>query len=426
MPSLVSTVVKLTEELSVLDSVLPEGFDAHVFLRDYWQKKPLLIKAGSVSFLDLIEPEELAGLACEDGVESRLVQVNAVQDTWTLRHGPFTEEDFLTLPESHYSLLVQAVDQWVDDVAALLADFAFIPSWRIDDVMISYATDQGNVGPHFDYYDVFLIQGMGQKRWQVGDICNSMTERSDSSGLRLLKNFVARQEWIVDPGDILYIPPGYSHYGVAIGNSMTYSVGFRAPAQADILSGVLDDALDSLSEDRRFSDAIARLPQHPGEITADVVEHLQNIIREQMLDTQRIRQWFGRTMTTPKYPLQDEAGDHAPHEHGEHCDHDHDDEEEQLLIESVFDLQKAFKSGAGVYKVPGARIAYSLAEGKAELYADGECHVCDSRLLSLLQALSTPGKVDEIDRDVIAVALKDKEASALLLSLYDGGSLVMG
>lgn len=415
----------------MLDSILPDDFDTHAFLRDYWQKKPLLIRAGSVSFLDLIEPEELAGLACEEGVESRLVQVNATLDSWTLRQGPFSEDDFLNLPESHYSLLVQAVDQWVDDVAALLSDFAFIPSWRIDDVMISYATDQGNVGPHFDYYDVFLIQGMGQKRWQIGDLCNSMTERCDDSGLRLLKNFVAREEWIVNPGDILYIPPGYAHYGVAIGNSMTYSVGFRAPAVADILSGVLDDALDVLSEDQRYADVSARLPVHPGEITADVVSHLQDIIRAQMLDPARIRQWFGRTMTTPKYPLQDDGfADQPAHEHDEHCDHDHDhdhdDEDEHIEINNVSDLTAAISKGAGVYKVPGARIAYAVADNKVECYADGECHVCDLRLLALLQALGTPGKIDEIEREVIEAAIADAEAAALLMTLYDGGSLVIG
>lgn len=403
-------------------SVLPEDFDAQVFLRDYWQKKPLLIRAGSESFLDLLEPEELAGLACEEGVESRLVQVNAALDTWTLRQGPFSEDDFLSLPESHYSLLVQAVDQWVDDVAAMLSDFSFIPSWRIDDVMISYATDQGNVGPHFDYYDVFLIQGMGQKRWQVGDLCNSMTERSDDSGLRLLKNFVAREEWIVNAGDILYIPPGYAHYGVAIGNSMTYSVGFRAPAHADILSGVLDDALDTLSEDQRYADVSAQLPVHSGEIAADVIEHLQELIRTQMLDPQRIRQWFGRTMTTPKYPLQDD--DQEVHEHGEDCDHEHD--EVQFEIASIEDIKAAFSAGAGIYKVPGARIAYAMANERAELFADGECYLCDLRLYSLLQALSTPGKVDEIDRKVVEAALREDEAAALLLSLYEAGSLVIG
>lgn len=405
------------------DYVLPESFDAQVFLRDYWQKKPVLIRAGSLSFLDLLEPEELAGLACEEGVESRLVQVNSALDTWTLREGPFVEDDFLSLPESHYSLLVQAVDHWVDDVAALLSDFSFIPSWRIDDVMISYATDQGNVGPHFDYYDVFLIQGMGQKRWQIGDLCNSMTERCDDSGLRLLKKFVAREEWIVNAGDILYIPPGYSHYGVAIGNSMTYSVGFRAPAHADILSGVLDDALDTLTEDQRYADVSARLPVHTGEITADVIEHLQSVIRSQMLDPQRIRQWFGRTITTPKYPSQ---GEQEAHVHGDDCHHDHDHDQERFEIENVEDLKAAITGGAGIYKVPGARIAYAVAGGNAELFADGECYLCDLRLYSLLQALSTPGKVDEIDRKVILAALRDKEALALLLSLYEAGSVVVG
>lgn len=411
----------------MLDSVLPENFDAQLFLREYWQKKPLLIRAGGASFVDLIEPEELAGLACEEGVESRLVQVNAQQDKWTLRQGPFTEQDFLELPETHYSLLVQAVDQWVDDVAALLADFAFIPGWRIDDVMISYATDQGNVGPHFDYYDVFLIQGMGQKRWQTGAVCNSLTPRRDDSGLKLLKDFNAEQEWIVNPGDILYLPPGVSHYGVAIGNSITYSVGFRAPSCADILSGVLDSALDVLTEDQRYTDAAPRLPIHPGEISQDVVGNLQQLIQSLMLDPVRVRQWFGRTMTTPKYPVRDDEPccDHEhDHDHEHHHDHDHD--EEVISINSVSDLRTAFEKGVGIYKVPGARFAYAVAENAAELYADGELHLCDLRMLTLCQALSTPGHVDEIDSGVIAACLSDDEAAELLLTLYRDGSLVIG
>lgn len=411
----------------MLDSVFPEDFDKKIFLRDYWQKKPLLIRAGAQSFIDLIEPEELAGLACEEGVESRLIQVNADQDRWTLRQGPFSEQDFLTLPETHYSLLVQAVDQWVDDVAALLADFDFIPGWRTDDVMISYATDQGNAGPHFDYYDVFLIQGMGQKRWQIGAGCNSMTPlRDDSSGLKLLQTFQAEQEWIVNAGDILYLPPGIAHYGVAIGNSMTYSVGFRAPSHADILSGVLDCALDTLTEDQRYTDAAPRLPVHPGEITADVVESLQNLVRSLIDDPARVRQWFGRTMTAPKYPLQDETPccDHE-HEHGHDHDHDHDDED-VIAIDNVSDLQQAFAKGVGVYKVPGARFAYAMTAEGIELYADGDVHLCNPRLLTLLQALSCPGQVDEINRDVMAAALSDAEATDLIFQLYTDGSLVIG
>ncbi|MDO9519644.1 MAG: cupin domain-containing protein [Pseudohongiella sp.] len=401
----------------MLDSVLPENFDAQVFLRDYWQKKPLLIRAGGASFVDLIEPEELAGLACEEGVESRIVQVNPELDKWTLRQGPFKEQDFLDLPETHYSLLVQAVDQWVDDVAALLADFDFIPGWRIDDVMISYATDQGNVGPHFDYYDVFLIQGMGQKRWQTGAVCNSLTPRRDDSGLKLLRDFNAEQEWIVNPGDILYLPPGVSHYGLAIGKSMTYSVGFRAPSYADILSGVLDSALDSLSEDQRYTDSNPRLPIHPGEITPDVIENLQQLIQSLMQDPVRIRQWFGRTMTTPKYPVQDDEPC---------CGDDHEHDHDPIGIDTVTGLRDAYDKGVGIYKVPGARFAYAVTANKAELYADGEIHLCDLRLLTLFQALSTPGHVDEIDAEVLKASLLDDEAAGLLLTLYQAGSLVIG
>jgi 50S ribosomal protein L16 3-hydroxylase len=414
-------LILISEALLVLDTVFPENFDKHVFLRDYWQKKPLLIRAGGPSFIDLIEPEELAGLACEEGVESRLIQVNSEQNNWTLRQGPFSEQDFLDLPETHYSLLVQAVDQWVDDIAALLADFDFIPSWRIDDVMISYATDQGNVGPHFDYYDVFLIQGMGQKRWQTGAACNSLTPRRDDSGLKLLKDFTAEQEWIVNPGDILYLPPGVSHYGLAIGNSITYSVGFRAPSHADILSGVLDSALDTLSEDQRYTDSTPRLPMHAGEITTDVVENLQQLIKSLMQDPARIRQWFGRTMTAPKHPVRDDE-DCCDHNHNVDHDHDHD----QVKVDSINDLRVAFDKGLGIYKVPSARFAYAIDGNKAELYADGEVYSCDLRLLTLLQALSTPGQVDEINADVIAACLSDNEAVSLLLLLYQQGSLVIG
>lgn len=403
----------------MLNMVLPENFDKQVFLRDYWQKKPLLIRAGTQPFVDLIEPEELAGLACEEGVESRLVQVDDAQENWTLRQGPFTEQDFLELPETHYSLLVQAVDQWVDDVAALLEDFDFIPGWRIDDVMISYATDQGNVGPHFDYYDVFLIQGMGQKRWQIGAACNSMTPRRDDSGQRLLKDFTPIEEWVVNPGDILYLPPGISHYGVSLGKSMTYSVGFRAPSHADILSGVLDSALDNLTEDQRYTDASPRLPLHPGEITPDVVDNLRELIRSLMDDPVRVRQWFGKTMTAPRYPLQeqDSCCDH---------EHEHEHEHEHLVIENRDDLSRALTSGAALYKVPGARFAYAVTEDAAELYADGECYPCGLHLLTLLQALSTPGKVDEIDSEVVHACLPDTEAAELLLTLHKAGSLVTG
>lgn len=405
----------------MIESVLPADFDRQLFLRDYWQKKPLLIRAGELPFVDPITPEELAGLACEQEVESRLVQVNSAQDSWQLRNGPFTEAEFESLPPTHYSLLVQAVDHWVDEVSALLADFDFIPSWRIDDVMVSYATDGGNVGPHFDYYDVFLIQGMGQKRWQTGATCNSMTPRRDESGLRLLQNFTVEQEWVVNPGDILYLPPGVSHYGVAIGNSMTYSVGFRAPSHADIISGLADDILDDLTEDQRFVDVCPATPLHPGEISSEAVRHLRELVLGMVDRPELIRQWFGKTMTTPKYANDDESSccDH-------HGDSGHDHDHDHADITDIISLRAALGSGAEVFKVPGSRYAYALDNSHAELFVDGECYHCNWRLLTLLQALSAPGHTEALDPDVVAACNADEEAAQLLLTLYNRGSLMIG
>lgn len=403
----------------MIESVLPADFDRQQFLRDYWQKKPLLIRAGELDFVDPITPEELAGLACEQEVESRLVQVNAAQDTWQLRNGPFSEAEFEALPQSHYCLLVQAVDHWVDEVSALLADFDFIPSWRTDDVMVSYATDQGNVGPHFDYYDVFLIQGMGQKRWQTGAVCNSMTPCRTDSGLRLLEDFQPEQEWVLNPGDILYLPPGVSHYGVAIGSSMTYSVGFRAPSHADIISGLADQLLDDLTQDQRFVDVHPRLPLHPGEISADVVDHLHKLVTEMLGRPELLRQWFGKTMTTPMYinDVHEACCDHDDHVH-----HDHGDPE----ISDIISLRDALAAGAEVFKVPGSRYAYALDDSHAELFVDGECYSCNWRLLTLLQALSAPGHTEALDPDVVTACNADEEAAALLLTLYNRGSLIIG
>lgn len=395
----------------MIDSIFPADFDRQAFLRDYWQKKPLLIRAGATPFVDPITPEELAGLACEEGAESRFISVSAAQDSWELKHGPFTEEFFLGLANSHYSLLVQAVDQWVDDVAVMLADFDFIPGWRTDDIMVSYATDQGNVGPHFDYYDVFLIQGMGHKRWQMGGLCNSLTPRRDDSGLRLLRDFSCEQEWIVNPGDILYLPPGVSHYGVALGNSMTYSVGFRAPSYAEILNGLTDEALDQLSEDKRYTDSGLSCNLHPGEIPTTVTDDLKARVLKMMGDPDMIRRWFGKSMTTPKYPVQ----------HDEHCcDGEHPDLDLAGFTQTILD-------GAQLYKVPGSRFAYTVlagngsdnSESSAELFADGEVYSCDLRLLRLLQALSIPGQVEAIDDTLITCCMNDSEATKLLFALYN-------
>ena len=186
---------------------------ADAFLQRYWQKKPLLIRNALANYQSPISADELAGLALESEVESRLVETHGMD--WSLKHGPFNEDDFLGLPEQDWTLLVQGVDLWVPEVQALLSKFAFLPPWRVDDVMVSFACPGGSVGPHFDQYDVFLLQVEGQRRWQIGGECSSNTPLRDDSPLRILKEFEAEEEWLLEPGDMLYLPPGVAHWGVA-------------------------------------------------------------------------------------------------------------------------------------------------------------------------------------------------------------------
>ncbi|HPU15537.1 MAG TPA: cupin domain-containing protein, partial [Polymorphobacter sp.] len=187
-------------------------FDAAAFLRDHWQKTPCLIRNPWRDWHNPLDPDDLAGLACEDGIEARLVTRKA--HDWKVEHGPFAEKRFAKTGKHPWTLLVQAVDQIVPDVAALIEPFRFVPNWRIDDVMVSYASDGGGVGPHFDQYDVFLIQGLGRRRWQVGPVADADAAMLPNDDLRLLADFTVTDEWVLEPGDILYLPPRFAHDGV--------------------------------------------------------------------------------------------------------------------------------------------------------------------------------------------------------------------
>ena len=227
------------------------AFDTTHFLSDYWQQKPIVIRDFFTNFVDPVQPEVLAGLALEEGVESRLVSCQGDRD-YSLRQGPFEDTDFLQLPERDWTLLVQAVDQLLPDVADLKLGFDFLPSWRIDDVMVSHAAPGGGVGPHLDQYDVFLLHGTGRRRWRL---CGPGTEASleeTDSGLRLLKEFEIEQEFILECGDALYIPPGYGHWGIAEQAGLCYSIGFRAASQAELLEAFSDLLIDQQSEFDRY------------------------------------------------------------------------------------------------------------------------------------------------------------------------------
>ncbi len=247
-----------------------ENFDSAGFLRDYWQRRPLLIENPWKCWTNPLDGDELAGLACEEAVESRLIEQS--RDDWRAECGPFPEDRFRQTGKAPWTLLVQAVDHHVSEVAALIDPFRFVPNWRIDDVMVSYASDGGGVGPHFDHYDVFLIQGLGRRRWQVGAICDAATELLPHDHLRLVASFEPSQEWLLEPGDILYVPPRLAHNGVAVGDDcMTYSIGFRAPSRAELIAGWCDDLIAGLEDDDRYTDPGLAAQTNPGEISAEAI-----------------------------------------------------------------------------------------------------------------------------------------------------------
>lgn len=260
------------------------GLDLDRFLGEYWQRKPLLIRQALPDLDPLLSPEELAGLACEPDVHSRLVMERGGDKPWQLRYGPFSESAFTSLPASHYSLLVSECEKWIPSLRDLLASFDFIPRWRIDDLMISYAPEQGSVGPHTDEYDVFLIQAAGTRRWSIQTEAESSPELIPDLDLAIMQNFDPDQAWDLEPGDMLYLPPHIPHHGVAVGDGcMTWSVGFRAPALGDIVDSFMLEADRRGLTGQRYHDVELRAIRHPAEITQRDVDQFRAMLYR-MLD----------------------------------------------------------------------------------------------------------------------------------------------
>ncbi|KJS05789.1 MAG: cupin [Gammaproteobacteria bacterium BRH_c0] len=279
----------------------PQGIDAALFLRDYWQQKPLLIRQALPGFRSPISADELAGLALEEEIESRIVIRDGNSGPWELHQGPFTEDTFSTLPKSPWTLLVQAVDLWVPEVRDLIDRFDFLPRWRMDDIMISYANDGGGVGPHFDYYDVFLIQAEGTREWSIGTTCDEDSPRVEGTSLKILKDFEALQTWVLEPGDILYLPPKIAHCGTAVGECLTYSLGFRAPSAGEMLDDLATEVLSRgpglFYRDPPLTPAMAREAIDPA-----FVAQTRKLLLAALDDEEMLAQWFASYMTSPKYP----------------------------------------------------------------------------------------------------------------------------
>jgi len=377
---------------------LPGGISAEQFLRDYWQKKPLLIRRAIADFQSPISADELAGLALEEEIESRLIQ-QSQNGALHLQHGPFSEEQLQHLPKTHWTLLVQAVDQFVPEVAALLEYFPFLPRWRVDDVMASLAAPGGSVGAHFDQYDVFLLQGAGQKRWQIGQKCDENSRLLPHPDLKLLAEMQVTDEWLLAPGDMLYLPPQIAHHGISEGEafSITYSIGFRAPGEAEVIAHFADFFAQSLPEHARYSDADALPCMDYSQIGAEVLPRLKAILAPLLQDDKRLLQWFGQFMTEPRYPERLFAAD---------CD-------EKSLI-------KRLKRGEPLLHSPSARLAWAQTADGLLLFASGRSRHLPKRLQPLLMLIC---QSPALSAAALAAWLIDNEAQQLLVALIEQGSL---
>lgn len=272
------------------------GLTAKQFLSEYWQKKPLLVRNAFPDFNGLLTPDELAGLACMEEAEARLVQNKG--NKWTLQRGPFSEEDFQRLPKTRWTLLVQGVNLFLREGAELLDRFNFIPRARLDDLMVSYAPKGGSVGPHFDPYDVFLIQGMGHRRWQIS--IQSDQTLLPGAPLRILQNFQPEQEWITGPGDLLYLPPQCGHYGLAQDHCMTYSVGFKAPYTQELATQFLVYLQDEIKLEGVYQDPDLETQPHPAEISPAMIGKVSDMLRQIEWDQDTVQRFLGIYLTEPK------------------------------------------------------------------------------------------------------------------------------
>ncbi len=284
----------VTQVLPLLGALSPQQFMKH-----YWQKKPLLVRQAVPRFQALLERGELFDLASRDEVESRLIRRSA--KGWQFRRGPFARRALPPLKAPDWTLLVQGVDLHHRGVHELLQRFRFVPEARLDDLMISYASDGGGVGPHFDSYDVFLLQAQGQRRWQIGRQ-KDLTLRDDMP-LKVLAHFVPEQEFVLDPGDMLYLPPRYAHDGVAVGECLTYSIGFRSPNRGELsrelLQRLAEDA-DEVAGPALYRDPRQPAVDAPGAIPATLQAFAQQALQAALKDPLALARVLGEYLTEPK------------------------------------------------------------------------------------------------------------------------------
>jgi len=374
----------------------PLGMSPAHFLRDYWQKRPLLIRNAFPDFEPPLQPDDLAGLACEPTVLARLIVHDEKRDRWHVNPGPLSEDDFAKTPKDHWTLLVQDVDKWDADVATLLEPFSFLPSWRVDDIMISYAEEGGGVGAHVDQYDVFLLQGLGQRHWAISTDPGAPKDFRHDVELKQLAHFESTHEWMLDPGDMLYLPPGVPHDGVAFGGPcMTFSIGMRAPSQAELTGDLADHIAEHLPEELRYADPDLTPAKATGEIDRAAMERLKTALPfAAALNDAMLRDWFGRFITRYR------------------------NAQVPVPLDKPFDdaaLGKQLDAGATLLRHPWSRMAWTRAKSNGTLYVSGHAYPATTALAQQLCE----------QREFVVIHKPNAVERTLLLALVNDGHLLV-
>ncbi len=380
----------------------PAGLDSTRFLAEYWQRRPLLLRGALPGFRCPLPADELAGLACEAQVESRLVLENGATGPWELRQGPFDEDAFATLPEDRWTLLVQDVDKHLPEVADLLGAFAFIPDWRLEDIMISYAADQGSVGPHVDQYDVFLIQAEGRRRWRIDTGQSPDLSCIPGLDLSILEHFTPTDDWVLEPGDILYLPPGVPHWGTAEGECMTWSVGLRAPAWRDLAADWCEHQAAALPPGR-YRDPNLSPQTHPGEVPAEVFAEIRTSLEQALTGAgpDAFAAWLGGYLSTPK-------------------EHLRLDPEDPPLTQAQF--RRGCEAAGELLRHGWSRLLFCRGAGDSDLlFANGEVHRLPKTQARLLELITD---ARDLTLDQIAPWLREPGPLDLLCRLYNAGHYV--
>lgn len=351
------------------------GITAEQFLREYWQKKPLLIRNALPEIINILEPNDVMELALEEHVTARLIkQKDKDPNQWTVKSSPLIKGDFQKMPKL-WTLLVQAVDHYSFDLAELWKKFPFIPQWRRDDIMVSYAPKGGSVGKHFDFYDVFLVQGYGHRRWQLGQMCDANTEFVAGQPLKLLPEMQVDFDEVLAPGDLLYVPPGLSHYGVAEDDCLTFSFGFRMPNMADVMDRVSDKFADNTFLKNPLIDIQRQQPNSIGQISKSELDYLKTLLLERLQNSTELDNAIISLMSEPKYP------DNIP-------------EPDEIEAD---DLREILDTGYEILLEPASRLLYAEQDQELLFWANGE-QLCISEDTSLLLKQIANGQVLAFDQ----------------------------